>query len=1044
MAGKFFSANALHRGTFLSERNSEGAVFDYSSDLQALKARLPESGRLSSRLNDLCDRLNCHSSSVSNGKIPSWAAFIAKLASKPSSPPISLVNSVISALTDSYCKTEAYASPFITAAQSLLDRIYQAQSCKGVASLSPETLTSLGKWYISRQIEIARFVLHLAYSKSGLDYSSWCNQFEKNETHTNPWFVIGEEYPVLIRWLANIDQNCIASINELFYRFFNDRDEIATLFGISSDAILKDVDLGLSDPHRGGRSVIRLHFGNGLSLIYKPKPLEIDAAFNAFVSKHEQLGLQGLRVLPKPDYGWVEDANGFEPNSDSCLHSKAIGQASACFWLLNTTDMHSENVMLKEKGVFALDLETLLLAPAASKAPEPEEPLWRNHSIYTTLLFDYSYGENRKQNISGFDPSPNLRFIGPQINFELVDNTVKISSSEAPKLDPLSSKLSTRYSDANSKGIVNGFESVISDDMRKALAHFVSNLDDNFKTRIVFRDTYFYARILDRMRQPRFLRDGALLSLDLHALHIGLVASSVHNKQLHDLVDDEIRQLLQGDIPYFSNKVGGLDLKLSSGTIKKFFWRSGKSHSLSKIKGLEKSDIEEQTALIKIALGHYRISTAKFSSDKHPDDFQSGETEQIIFWLKELALSIVSSAFHPSRSPARWISMFGDVSGHESKINVGDHGYFSGLWGIVLTLQAIEKVTNEHHLADNTLRAFLDQQALLLCQRLENKVPNPIELKMSLLGFSGLAGEIFAISTLIGLNNDRWGFLRPYAGRLLAGVKQNIGEDPWLDVIGGSAGLALGCEQFLKLNILDEWHLAAETTQQTCALHIVHKACNTHPGLAWIVPGEKLPLLGYAHGWAGIVAALACTMRRTRNEVHKTMIEACLKEASAFPTSLLATHGEWRDYRTGTPTPAPLNRSWCNGLPGILRGLLETQNFWSEEVRQEFGSLVDKTIKSVGSSETYRFCCGEMGNVDFLLDYSRVLKSEENGKLYSRALSVTKNILSQQDEAHEHLVPELAFPGLFHGRSGIAFSAARLLTNELPSLSGQHMADIPI
>ena len=264
-------------------------------------------------------------------------------------------------------------------------------------------------------------------------------------------------------------------------------------------------------------------------------------------------------------------------------------------------------------------------------------------------------------------------------------------------------------------------------------------------------------------------------------------------------------------------------------------------------------------------------------------------------------------------------------------------------------------------------------------------------------------------------------------------------EDDWLDVIGGSAGLALGCEQFLKLNVYDEWHDAAVTAQRSCAENLVAKTRETEAGVAWIIPSEEFPLLGFAHGWSGIVTALSCAVRRISEEDQKASLETCLREASAFTDGLLTSHGEWRDFRSGLSKTKPLNRSWCHGLPGIIRGLIETQTYWTPGVRSKFDLFLKQIIQSVGSSETYRFCCGEMGNVDFLLDYARMSEQDEGSEKYSRSLLSAKKIISSTVTMQKHLIPELAFPGLFHGRSGILYTATRFILPDLPSLSGQNL-----
>ncbi len=67
---------------------------------------------------------------------------------------------------------------------------------------------------------------------------------------------------------------------------------------------------GLSDPHRGGRQVFSVTFADGRRLIYKPKDMGIDVAYNALLTWLNAVGapvaLRPLRVLDRHTHGWVE------------------------------------------------------------------------------------------------------------------------------------------------------------------------------------------------------------------------------------------------------------------------------------------------------------------------------------------------------------------------------------------------------------------------------------------------------------------------------------------------------------------------------------------------------------------------------------------------------------------------------------------------------------------------------------------------------------------------------------------------------------------
>ncbi|HSK76751.1 MAG TPA: DUF4135 domain-containing protein, partial [Thermoanaerobaculia bacterium] len=88
-----------------------------------------------------------------------------------------------------------------------------------------------------------------------------------------------ERYPVLARRLVErVDQWVEVSL-ELLQRLAADWDDLRrAFFPDAPPGRLSDVEGGAGDPHRGGRTVMKLRFASGSRLIYKPKPLAGDAA----------------------------------------------------------------------------------------------------------------------------------------------------------------------------------------------------------------------------------------------------------------------------------------------------------------------------------------------------------------------------------------------------------------------------------------------------------------------------------------------------------------------------------------------------------------------------------------------------------------------------------------------------------------------------------------------------------------------------------------------------------------------------------------------
>lgn len=1040
-----FSEDVLHRATFLHERDVTGTVAGYTVNARDSLKRIESLPQAAAHLVKYQSQLRSRSGSLVSGGEPHWISFYSKLTSWLADFRENEERRAASESLDEYFRTEAYAFPFLSASEHFILEVerHHRQICS--AEHAPSIYVSLNKWYLSRVVETARFVLHLTYSHSGLSYSSWCELFRKLEGPQNPWWDICAEFPVLVRWLATIDQNTRAAVAEMFRRLDGDRVDLEACLAVPQGAKISAIEPGLSDPHRGGRSVMRLTFSDGSTVIYKPKPLSIEAAFNDFASFHShELGIAPLKVLTRDGYGWVEDA-GDEPRQGYLLQNPtSIGRSSACFWLLNATDLHFENVRPSLEGVYALDTETLLVAPAVSSQPD-YEPRWRHHSINTTLLFNASVGAGGKfLNISGFNPSPNISLPSGQVRFVVVGDTVEIEVLPSSKQAQSGQYVSPApQAPTVVDEVVKAFRTATAETGRSLIENFVLTLDSHCPLRFVIRDTYFYGRLLDRMRQPRFMRDGALLSLDLLLLHGSVQPDSGVAARFHAVVEDEISQLMEGDIPYFSFEAGGLDLCTSGGKIDHFFEKSAKSHALNKVRELEESDVAEQAALLVIAFDAYldkRLDSPAMPSKTWANASSRRYAESLFPPLKELAGNIVSAAFCPASTPARWLSLFGDIAGEQLKVDVGDRGFFGGSWGIILALQAAENALSGHQ-DTSVLREFLNNQSTLWSSCVERAEDERQHSAPGFLGFSGLGGNIFAQSTLVSLEPTRWGFLRAQLGRSLRGIEDALLNDRWLDVIGGSAGFILGCEQLLRLGVAPLTAVVAANAQQVAASHLINMATDWGAGIAWKVPNEKVPLLGFAHGWAGIVAALASAGRRATSKSQQIAIESCLRDAAAYPQAIFNTRRTWKDDREGFRGGESLNRSWCHGVPGFLRGMIEVQRYWTDEVHSEIDSMI-RHVRAFASSNAYRFCCGELGNLDFLLDYSKAANAPEyEFETRSEMLHTIEAILlfSNNGGKKNRQFPELSFPGLFQGQSGLAYCAARLILPDLPSLSGHYI-----
>ena len=117
-------------------------------------------------------------------------------------------------------------------------------------------------------------------------------------------------YPVLGRSLTTRYRQWLTVGIELAERLANDLPELAAAFGYQSHGELIALEPGLGDRHQDGRTVTVVEFSSGLKVVYKPRPLALDARFQQLLEWLGEAGieprLRTLRVLDQGNYGWIE------------------------------------------------------------------------------------------------------------------------------------------------------------------------------------------------------------------------------------------------------------------------------------------------------------------------------------------------------------------------------------------------------------------------------------------------------------------------------------------------------------------------------------------------------------------------------------------------------------------------------------------------------------------------------------------------------------------------------------------------------------------
>jgi lantibiotic modifying enzyme len=174
------------------------------------------------------------------------------------------------------------------------------------------------------------------------------------------------KFPVLAHlWALSIGQ-WRGHVVEVLKRVARDRGALSRFF-FDSHAIgtIKDVRLGLSDRHNGGRSVALIEFSGGRRVIYKPRSGTSESAWFSLLAWMNHHGFQPqlrvARVLLRKGYHWMEylEAGSCKNEAAVSRFYERMGGIIAAAYLLKAVDCHRENVIAAGEYPVLVDIDAL-------------------------------------------------------------------------------------------------------------------------------------------------------------------------------------------------------------------------------------------------------------------------------------------------------------------------------------------------------------------------------------------------------------------------------------------------------------------------------------------------------------------------------------------------------------------------------------------------------------------------------------------------------------------------------------------------------------
>lgn len=369
-----------------------------------------------------------------------------------------------------------------------------------------------------------------------------------------------EKYPVLLRKISTAFLNFNNNVIELLSNIKGDYNSFQTFFS-KRFGNLKTIEFSVGDSHNSGKSVSILNFENG-SIIYKPKNLEINLAFESLVVKINKLAQKDILKVPKTlvkkGYSYEEFITYQTCQTDKELEEYyfRFGFLSSVLYYLNANDIHFENVICHNNKPVVVDLETLLQQPWVSKnQPNSVQNIFNKsfHRISRTSLFpneEVSFGKDTNFGIDMSALTGNFKekaIQGSKIvykNTDFIKYEPALLDFQGAQNIPYEKKKQDYYKKFYKK-ILFGFSegakilNVLSQNFHQNFGEF-----SNKSLRVIIRNTSQYDNIRRHLNHPDLLED----MLDQEKLLENLWGLSVENKKI---IKSEYNQILNGDIPVF-------------------------------------------------------------------------------------------------------------------------------------------------------------------------------------------------------------------------------------------------------------------------------------------------------------------------------------------------------------------------------------------------------------------------------------------------------------------------------------------------------------
>ena len=928
---------------------------------------------------------------------------------KPSSDFLALIDPLISHFRS---KLQSHANELLSQNPSL-----PFQSDVLVNLLTEQVATRLRKIMqktLILETNIARLEDRLSGETKAERFESFIKFISTNEGRLSIYL----EYPVLVRRVLQLLEQWNTASCEFIDRLINDYKLLDKQFSLKSSPVIA-IFGGAGDVHCQGRSVHVIEFANKKKVVYKPRSLAVDCVFSELLQFLAKRGMKPQLKMPvtldRGEYGWCEfiAQENCKTESEIKRFYERHGVWLALLHALATCDLHLENLIACGEYPVVIDLETVFHPEMIERKPQSADDLAMiklfDSVMSVGLLPNPLRAGGRSLDSSGIGAKPDQ-----VLPFDV--DSIEDLESDGIHVGKAPGRIGEIHSNPRLRGSI--VEAVVYHKQIKkgyaATYHLLQALKDELickggwfdrfnelQIRAVIRPTSYYGSLKLESLHPSFNRkylDQDLIIKDLWSL---TRSTPCYEKT----IASERRQLLAGDIPFFSTTPDSTDITGGDGTvIEAVLAKSGRQVAEGRLQEMCEADLNSQLWFIDAALQTMTLANTPILQAKGYPRKCTDFLDAAIACGDRLVETAVTHLDQCS-----WVCLEDlGIESHNYKLGIMDQNMYRGSLGIALFLAYLHALTGNDRYRE-IAEGCLNQLHVNYYSHL--RVPG---------AYVGICGLIYVNMHLAKLFNYSDSELHQKTNFALNMLPSMIEGDQMLDLISGCSGAV---PVLLAYSSRFPDSIALELARACGEKLLAHASPGSLAGsLAW----KSLKMSrGFSHGLSGIAFALSELAAATNEEKYFSAFIGALAEEAE-----LLKGNTWTDF-----PESPQSVAWCHGAAGIALSRMKIYE------RHKLPPAKEEALKALNfllSSPTlpeHIICHGSLGNLEPLLLASQLFADDPiwQKELQLRSERILNHINSNGWSAK--VASQVIEPGLMTGLAGIGYELLRLhASQKVPSV----------